>query len=153
MQGFDVSFVLHDPDTAPLWAEVRTGLADMWILVHCGSSREPHGTMQHYHSRFSSPTQGEQNSYIWANSQYNNPEFDAIIDEMDSVLPSTDDPQYMDLANRALDFFLDDVDRDHAGRGAPRCDVQQHLLAWISRRTATRTSHLTACGLATCSRS
>ena len=107
--GFDVSFVLHDPDTAPLWAEVRTGLADMWILVHCGSSREPHGTMQHYHSRFSSPTQGEQNSYIWANSQYNNPEFDAIIDEMDSVLPSTDDPQYMDLANRALDFFLDDV--------------------------------------------
>ena len=107
--GFDVSFVLHDPDTAPLWAEVRTGLADMWILVHCGSSREPHGTMQHYHSRFSSPTQGEQNSYIWANSQYNNPEFDAIIDEMDSVLPSTDDPQYMDLANRALDIFLDDV--------------------------------------------
>ena len=107
--GFDVSFVLHDPDTAPLWAEVRTGLADMWILVHCGSSREPHGTMQHYHSRFNSPTQGEQNSYIWANSQYNNPEFDAIIDEMDSVLPSTDDPQYMDLANRALDIFLDDV--------------------------------------------
>lgn len=107
--GFDVTFVLHDPDTAPLWAEVRTGLADMWILVHCGSSREPHGTMQHYHSKFSSPTQGEQNSYIWANSQYNNPEFDAIIDEMDSVLPSTDDPQYMDLANRALDIFLDDV--------------------------------------------
>ena len=107
--GYDVTFVLHDPDTAPLWAEVRTGLADMWILVHCGSSREPHGTMQHYHSRFSSPTQGEQNSYIWANSQYNNPEFDAIIDEMDSVLPSTDDPQYMDLANRALDIFLDDV--------------------------------------------
>ena len=107
--GFDVTFVLHDPDTAPLWAEVRTGLADMWILVHCGSSREPHGTIQHYHSKFSSPTQGEQNSYIWANSQYNNPDFDAIIDEMDSVLPSTDDPQYMDLANRALDIFLDDV--------------------------------------------
>ena len=60
--AFDVSFVLHDPDTAPLWAEVRTGLADMWILVHCGSSREPHGTMQHFHSKFNSPTQGEQNS-------------------------------------------------------------------------------------------
>ena len=107
--GFDVTFVLHDPDTAPLWAEVRTGLADMWILVHCGSSREPHGTMQHYHSKFNSPTQGEQNSYLWANSQYNNPEFDAIIDEMDGVLPSTEDPVYMDLANRAMDIFLDDV--------------------------------------------
>ena len=65
--------------------------------------------MQHYHSKFSSPTQGEQNSYIWANSQYNNPEFDAIIDEMDGVLPSTEDPVYMDLANRAMEIFLDDV--------------------------------------------
>lgn len=107
--GFNVTFVLHDPDTGPLWAEVRTGLADMWILVHCGSSREPHGTLQHYHSRFNSPTQGEQNSYIWANSQYNNSEFDSIIDEMDSVLPSVDDPQYVDLANRAIRIFLDDV--------------------------------------------
>lgn len=107
--GFDVTFVLHEPSTAPLWAEVRTGLADMWILVHCGSSREPHGTFQHYHSRFNSPEQGEQNQYLWANSQYNNPEFDAIIDEMDGVLPSTSDPQYMDLSNRALEIFLDDV--------------------------------------------
>ena len=107
--GFKVTFVLHDPDTAPMWAEVRTGLADMWILVHCGSSREPHGTLQHYHSKFNSPMQGEQNSYVWANSQYNNPEFDAIIDEMDGVLPSTEDPVYMDLANRALDILLDDV--------------------------------------------
>ena len=107
--GFDVTFQLHDPDTAPLWAEVRTGLADMWILVHCGSSREPHGTIQHYHSKFSSPSQGEQNQYLWANSQYNNPEYDEIIDEMDGVLPSTEDPVYMGLANRAIEIFLDDV--------------------------------------------
>ncbi len=107
--GFEVTFTLHDPDTGPLWAEVRTGKADMWILVHCGSSREPHGTFQHYHSRYNSPSLGEQNSYIWANSQYNNPEFDAIIDEMDSVLPSPSDPKYVDLANRALDIFLNDV--------------------------------------------
>ena len=107
--GFDVSFVLHDPSTEPLWAQVRTGLADMWILVHCGSSREPHGTFQHYHSRYNSPTQGEQNSYLWANSQFNNPEFNAIIDEMDTVLPSTSDPQYMGLVERGLEIFLDQV--------------------------------------------
>ena len=107
--GFDVTHELYAADTGPMWAQVRTGLADMWILVHCGSSREPHGTMQHYHSRFNSPSQGEQNSYVWANSQYNNPAYDAIIDEMDSVLPSVDDPRYVDLANRAMRIFLEDV--------------------------------------------
>ena len=107
--GFDVTHRLYATDTAPMWAQVRTGLADMWILVHCGSSREPHGTLQHYHSRFNSPAQGDQNSYVWANSQYNNPEYDSIIDEMDSVLPSVDDPVYVGLANRALRIFLDDV--------------------------------------------
>jgi peptide/nickel transport system substrate-binding protein len=81
----------------------------MWILVHCGSSAEPHGTLQHYHSKFASPSLGEQNSYIWGNSQYNNPEYDAIIDEMDSILPSPDDPKYMALADEALELFLSDV--------------------------------------------
>jgi peptide/nickel transport system substrate-binding protein len=81
----------------------------MWILVHCGSSREPHGTLQHYHSKFSSPSQGEFNTYIWANSQYRNPEYDSIIDRMDAILPSPTDPAYMDLANKALDIFLRDV--------------------------------------------
>ena len=56
----------------------------MWIIVHCGSSREPYGTLQHFHSRFASPAQGQQNSYIWANSQYTNPEYDAIINQMDA---------------------------------------------------------------------
>ena len=107
--GFDITFALHDPDSAPLFEQVRTGQADAWILVHCGSSAEPHGTLQHYHSKFSSPSQGEQNSYIWANSQYNNPVYDAIIDQMDSILPSPDDPKYMALADEALELFLSDV--------------------------------------------
>ena len=107
--GFDITFVLHDPDSAPLFEKVRTGNADLWIVVHCGSSAEPHGTLQHYHSKFASPSQGEMNSYIWGNSQYNNPEYDAIIDEMDSVLPSPDDPKYMALADEALELFLSDV--------------------------------------------
>ena len=107
--GFDITFALHDPDTAPLFEAVRTGNADLWVLVHCGSSSEPHGTLQHFHSKFASPSQGEQNSYIWGNSQYNNPDYDAIIDEMDGVLPSVDDPKYMALADAALELFLKDV--------------------------------------------
>jgi peptide/nickel transport system substrate-binding protein len=107
--GFDVTFKLFDPDTAPFFQQVRTGNADMWIIVHCGSSREPHGTLQHYHSKFASPKQGEQNSYIWANSQYNNKEYDAIIDEMDKILPSPTDSKYTGLVDKAVDIFLRDV--------------------------------------------
>ncbi len=107
--GFDITFRLYDPDVAPFFAQVRTGQADMWIIVHCGSSREPHGTLQHFHSKYSSPMQGENTSYVWANSQYNNPDYDAIIDQMDSVLPSLTDREYLDLADQALDIFFDDV--------------------------------------------
>ena len=81
----------------------------MWIIVHCGSSREPWGTLQHFHSKFASPAQGQQNSYIWANSQYMNPEYDAIINQMDGMQPSPTDPTYVDLAGKATDIFLRDV--------------------------------------------
>jgi peptide/nickel transport system substrate-binding protein len=107
--GFNVTFKLFDPDTNPFYDLVRTGNASMWIIVHCGSSREPWGTLQHFHSRFASPAQGQQNSYIWANSQYINPEYDAIINQMDSTPPSPTDPTYMGLATRATDIFLRDV--------------------------------------------
>lgn len=107
--GFDVSFKFNATTNDPLFAEVRTGEADMWILVHCGSSREPWGTLQHYHSKFNSPTQGETNSYIWANSQYSNPEYDALIDQLDSIPPSPDDANYTDLVHQAIDIYLRDV--------------------------------------------
>jgi peptide/nickel transport system substrate-binding protein len=107
--GFDVTFKFNATTTDPMWEEVRVGNADMWIVVHCGSSREPWGTLQHYHSKFNSPTQGESNSYIWANSQYSNPEYDALIDQLDSIPPSPDDPNYTDLVHQAIDIYLRDV--------------------------------------------
>lgn len=107
--GFDVTFKLFDPDTQPFFDTVRAGNADAWIIVHCGSSREPWGTLQHYHSKFASSEQGKQNSYIWANSQYSNKEYDAIIDQMDQVLSSPTDAKYTDLVTKAVDIFLKDV--------------------------------------------
>jgi ABC-type transport system substrate-binding protein len=91
--GFDVTFKLFDPDVTPFLDLVRTGNASLWNMVHCGSSSEPWGTLQHFHSRFASPAQGKQNAYISANSQYSNPEFDAIINQMDSMNPSAADPR------------------------------------------------------------
>jgi peptide/nickel transport system substrate-binding protein len=107
--GFDTTFKLYDPDSQPFFDLVRAGKASIWIIVHCGSSREPHGTLQHFHSRFASPSQGEQNQYIWANSQYINPEYDAIINQMDVIQPSPTDLKYVDLAGQATNIFLRDV--------------------------------------------
>jgi peptide/nickel transport system substrate-binding protein len=107
--GFNATFRLFDPDTLPFFDIVRAGNASAWIIVHCGSSREPYGTLQHFHSRFASPAQGQQNNYLWANSQYMNPEYDAIINGMDPIQPSPVDAQYLDLTIKAVDIFLRDV--------------------------------------------
>jgi peptide/nickel transport system substrate-binding protein len=107
--GFDVTFKLVTTTCDPFFETVRTGEADMWIIVHCGSSREPWGTLQHYHSKFSSPAQGQTNNYIWANSQYNNPEYDALIDQLDSIPPSPDDQNYTDLVRQCIEIYLRDV--------------------------------------------
>lgn len=107
--GFDVTAKLTTTTCDPFFETVRTGQADIWIIVHCGSSREPWGTLQHYHSKFNSPEQGKTNNYIWANSQYNNPEYDALIDQLDGIPPSPDDPKYTDLVRQAIDIYLRDV--------------------------------------------
>jgi peptide/nickel transport system substrate-binding protein len=107
--GFDVTFKLFDPDTDPYFNIVRAGKGDMWVIVHCGSSREPYGTLQHFHSKYNSPAQGQQNSYVWANSQYSNPEYDALINQMDGILPSPTDATYVDLTSKAVNIFLRDV--------------------------------------------
>lgn len=107
--GFDVTFNLVTTTCDPFFETVRTGNADMWIIVHCGSSREPWGTLQHYHSKFASPAQGQTNNYIWANSQYKNPDYDAIIDQLDGIPPSPDDPNYTDLVRKAVEIYLSDV--------------------------------------------
>ncbi len=107
--GFDVTTKLFDPDTNPYFDLVRSGNASIWLLLHCGSSREPWETLQHFDSRFASPAQGQQDSYIWANSQYMNPEYDAIISQMDGMQPSPTDPTYVGLARQATDIVLRDV--------------------------------------------
>jgi len=107
--GFDVTVKLVTTTCDPFFETVRTGQADLWIIVHCGSSREPWGTLQHYHSKFNSPEQGQTNNYIWANSQYSNPDYDALIDQLDSIPPSPTDTNYTDLVRQAIDIYLRDV--------------------------------------------
>ena len=107
--GFDVTVKLVTTTCDPFFETVRTGKADLWIIVHCGSSREPWGTLQHYHSKFNSPDQGQTNNYIWANSQYKNPEYDVLIDQLDGIPPSPTDTKYTDLVRQAIEIYLRDV--------------------------------------------
>lgn len=107
--GFDVTVKLITTTGDPFFEAVRQGRADIWIIVHCGSSREPWGTLQHYHSKFNSPEQGQVNNYVWANSQYDNPEYDALIDELDTISPSPTDKRYTDLVRQCIEIYLRDV--------------------------------------------
>jgi len=107
--GFDITFKLVTTDNTVFFQEVQGGTADIWIIVHCGSSSEPWGTLQHYHSKFNSPEQGKADNYIWANSQYSNPEYDKLIDALDGIPPSPDDKKYTDLVHQAVDIYLRDV--------------------------------------------
>ncbi len=107
--GFDVTAKLTPTDCNPFFQAVQQGMADIWIIVHCGSSREPWGTLQHYHSKFNSPEQGKTDPYIWANSQYSNPEYDALIDQLDKILPSPTDKTYTDLVRQCVEIYLRDV--------------------------------------------
>jgi len=107
--GFDVTFKLVATDCNPFFQAVQQAKADMWIIVHCGSSREPWGTLQHYHSKFNSPEQGKSDNYIWANSQYKNPDYDKLIDQMDAVPPSPTDAKYTDLVRQCVEIYLRDV--------------------------------------------
>ena len=106
--GFDITMKVYEPDTGPFFDAVRSGTANIWHLIWCGSSREPWGTLRYYHSKFASPI-GTPGSFIWANTNYSNPEYDAIIDEMDGLVPSPDSPEYVDLANRAVEIYLRDL--------------------------------------------
>jgi peptide/nickel transport system substrate-binding protein len=107
--GFDVTVKLVTTTCDPFFETVRTAQADIWIIVHCGSSREPWGTLQHYHSKFKSPDQGQTNNYIWANSQYDNAEYDALIDQLDGIPPSPTDERYTELVRQCIEIYLRDV--------------------------------------------
>jgi peptide/nickel transport system substrate-binding protein len=98
-----------EPGGSTAWNDdLHSGDADTIFFVHCGSLSDPYETLRHLHSRFARPI-GERVPDIIASSRYENPEYDAIIDEMEVMEPSPDDPEYMDLAKQALEIYLDDM--------------------------------------------
>ncbi len=104
--GFDAREAPFDDS----WrSDTLNGRFDTMIFVHCGSVVEPLDTLQHFHSKFARP-EGTPSPLIFAGTRYQNPEYDAIIDQMDAM-PASNDPDgaYMALAVQALDIILRDM--------------------------------------------
>lgn len=98
-------FVAEYSTPADNGTRISDGTGKIWLNGHGGSIADPFDTLQMYHSRYWQPI-GEPTTY---NSRYNNPEYDAIIDEMAALQPSPDDPTYMDLYLSAIEIYLRDL--------------------------------------------
>ena len=106
--GFDAIEML-EPEGSSAWVDaISLGEFDTMFLVHCGSISEPYETLKDLHSKFASPV-GEKCPSIIACTRYRNPEYDLIIDEMESMVGSLDNARYVELANQALDIYLRDM--------------------------------------------
>lgn len=90
------------------------GSAKFFLNGHGGSVRDPFPTMDMYTSKYYAPT-GQPTAF---NSRFRNTEYDAILDEMASLSPSSDDPKYMELYLAAMEIWLDNL---------VDCPIQQWL--------------------------
>lgn len=106
--GFDAVEML-EPEASSAWVDdITLGNFDTMFLVHCGSLSEPYETLKDLHSRYG-PAIGEKCPSVIACTRYGNEEYDALIDEMESMPGSLDNARYVELANQALDIYLRDM--------------------------------------------
>jgi len=106
--GFDAVEML-EPEGSSAWVDdIGLGNFDTMFLVHCGSLSEPFETLKDLRSSYAVPL-GEKCPSIIACTRYRNPEYDVLIDEMESMPGSPDNARYVELANQALDIYLRDM--------------------------------------------
>ncbi len=103
--GFDAIFKQGEPAT--IGDRLRMGETEV-VWVQCGSINEPYDTFKSYHSKNSAPP-GENYKGAVQGGRYENPEMDALLDEMEAMLHSPDDPRYVELARGAMELFLRDM--------------------------------------------
>lgn len=103
--GFDAIFKQGEPAT--IGERLQLGETEV-VWVQCGSINEPYDTFKSYHSKNSAPP-GERYMGAVQGGRYENPEMDALLDEMEGMLHSPDDPRYVELARGAMDLFLRDM--------------------------------------------
>ncbi len=87
---------------------VLAGNFETLSWVHCGCIYDPWQTLEHFHGKYAPPPD-KATTNIRAFGRYSNPEMDKLIDTMGSMIPSADDPKYMQLVRQATEIFLRDM--------------------------------------------
>jgi ABC-type transport system substrate-binding protein len=98
--GFDASVDF----SANAYQNMADGAAGLYMFGHGASLIDPYAAFELFHGRFSAQigTTAGNNRF----SRYNNPEYDAILDEM-APLPA-DDPRFTELAVQAMEIYWRD---------------------------------------------
>lgn len=104
--GFDTVFRAQQNNA--LSAAVLSGNFEMEINTHCGSQYDPWQTLEHYHSKYVAE-EGQNSANNRSPYRYANPELDALLDQMETMQPSPDNPDYVALVQAATDIFLEDM--------------------------------------------
>lgn len=97
--GFEAEFVTP----ADHGTRISDGTQKIWLNGHAGSINDPFPTLDYFTSKYWAPI-GEPTAF---SSRFNNPEYDAILEEM-ATTPS-DAPNYMDLYLAAIEIYLDEL--------------------------------------------
>lgn len=103
--GFDIVFKQGEPAT--IGDRLQSGATEV-IWVQCGSINEPYDTYKSYHSKNSAPP-GENYKGAPQGGRYENPEMDAILDEMEGMIHSPNNARYVELARAATELYLRDM--------------------------------------------
>lgn len=104
--GFNVVFqALQD---AAFTDATLTGNFDAALNTHCGSFYDPWQTLNHFHSKYALP-QGQKPADPRALTRYSNPELDGLLNQMEGMIPSVEDPAYVKLVRDASSIFLRDL--------------------------------------------
>ncbi len=85
--------------------KMADGTAKLMLYGHGGSVADPFHTLDFYTSKYYRPV-GEPAPYF---SRWQNPEYDAILEELATLAPSPDDARYMELYLAALEIWLDNL--------------------------------------------
>ncbi len=98
--GFDAS-VNFGTDA---YQNMTDGVPGLYMFGHGASMLDPYAAFELFHGRFSAAigTSAGNNRF----SRYNNPEFDAVLDEMAPL--GSEDPKFKELAVKALDIYWRD---------------------------------------------
>ena len=123
------------------WGKQAVGDLPSWLTWHCGSTIEPYGTYIHWHSNNSAEI-GETVGYFLSAPRYENPEYDAIIDQMGAMEASIDDPEYIELFRQATEIILRDMPEIQLVEdGHINASNTTYWTGWPSRATSDYSSH------------